>query len=280
MVLASIGVLLCAPARAADSPAIPALPELSGPRSVGLSATVGTASGNEGIFVNPAAIAARRRYSVELGGLIERRGAESVIQLAQGSVVDAITSPIAAGLSWGKILKGPYEGSVFDLAFAGAASRGLYLGASAKYLSLDGPRDAKAVTADAGLFWQVSEWVAIGAAGYNLVPIGNKVLAPRMAGAGLTLGTDRFAQVTAEWTADLDAAKTLNRYSVGAEVLLGNMFPLRAGYVKDEILDTRWWSVGAGVVQGKVGIDVGYRQSLDASSARTISASFKTYFTE
>jgi hypothetical protein len=278
--LALSGGLLCAPARAADSPLVPPLPELSGPRSVGLSATVGTASGNEGIFVNPAAIAARRRYALELGGLVERRGADSVIELVQGSVVDAITSPLAAGLAWAKVLEGPYEGSVFDLAFAGAASRGLYLGASVKYLTLDGPRKAKAATVDAGLLWEVSEWVSVGATGYNLVPIGNEALAPRMAGAGITLGNDRFVQVTGEWMADLDAAETLNRYSVGAEFLLAGAFPLRAGWVKDELLDTSWWSAGVGVVQGRFGLDVGYRQSLDASSARTISASFKMYATE
>ncbi len=112
------------------------------------------------------------------------------------------------------------------------------------------------------------------------VVVFNEELAPRMAGAGLTLGTDRFAQVSFEWTGNLDAPKTLNRYAVGVEALLGNMFPVRAGFVKDEFLDTRWWSAGVGVVQGRVGIDVGYRQSLDSGSARTISVSLKSYFTE
>lgn len=278
--VACLAAALCAPARAAESPPVPPLPVLAGARTVGLSASVGTFSGNDGIFVNPAAIAARRRYSIEVGGLVERRGAESPAQVLQGSVVDAISSPIAAGLAWDKVLKGPYEGSVVDLALAGAASNGLYLGASAKYLSVDGPRKAKAATVDAGLFWQVTEFVAIGGAGYNLVPIGNEELAPRMASAGLTLGTDRLAQVSAEWTGNLDAPKTLNRYAVGVEALLGSMFPVRAGFVKDEFLDTRWWSAGVGVVQGRVGIDVGYRQSLDSGSARTISVSLKSYFTE
>jgi hypothetical protein len=52
---------------------------------------------------------------------------------------------------------------------------------------------------------------------------------------------------------------------------------VRAGYVLDETLDTQWWSIGAGLVTRDVAIDVGYRQSVDATSARTIAATVKLY---
>ena len=88
--------------------------------------------------------------------------------------------------------------------------------------------------------------MSIGAAGYSLVPISNSVVAPMGVGAGVTLGNDRVFQLTAEWRADLDRAEeTTNRYGVGAEVMLGNLVPLRAGWAKDETLDTSWWSLGA-----------------------------------
>jgi hypothetical protein len=61
-------------------------------------------------------------------------------------------------------------------------------------------------------------------------------------------------------------------------VLLGRLVPLRAGWMKDETLDTRWWSIGAGLVtRNGVALDVGYRQSLDDPSARTIGASLKVF---
>jgi hypothetical protein len=279
-VAAFVALAPCASARAADVPSVGALPDLAGPRTLGLAATVGTASGNEGLFVNPGAISARRRYSVEVGGGIERRGAESVGEVLSGSVVDSITSPVAAGISWSKVLEGVHQGSVVDLAFAGQLAAGLHVGVSGKWLSLDGPRKVRAVTVDAGLFWQLGEWVALGAAGYNLVPVGNEVVAPRTVAAGLSVGTDRFAQVTADWNTNLDADRKRNRYAVGAEVLLARQFPVRAGWVVDEASDTRWWSAGAGVVRGKVGLDVGYRQAVDDASARSIWASFKLYLVD
>jgi hypothetical protein len=277
---AFVGLVLCAPARAADPPPVGPLPDLAGPRTLGLSSTVGTASGNEGLFVNPGAIAARRRYAVEVGGGVERRGADTVGQVLSGSVVDAITSPVAAGIAWVKVLDGVYQGNVTDLGLAGSLGSGLYAGVSAKWLSLDGPRKASAVTMDAGLLWQVGDWVTLGGAGYNLVPVGNETLAPRMVSAGVDIGTDTFAHATAEWSTNLDTERARNRYAFGAEVLLARQFPVRAGWVREESTDTRWWSAGAGVLQGRIGLDVGYRQAVGDSSARSIWASFKVYFLE
>lgn len=266
-------------AAAAELPPAGGVPDLAGPRTLALSAGVGTAAGNEGILVNPATIAARRRYSIEAGGFVDRRGSESVAQVVGGSVVDSISSPVAAGFSYLRALGGDYEGNLIHVALAGPIAEKLYLGVSGKWLSLDANEKVRAATADAGLFWQVGEWVSIGAAGYNLVPISNEEVAPMGVGAGVTLGNDRVFQVTADWRADLDRAEeTTNRYGVGAEVLLGGLVPLRAGWARDETLDTSWWSAGAGIVtRGGVALDVGYRQSLDAPSARTIAASLKVF---
>jgi hypothetical protein len=98
-------------------------------------------------------------------------------------------------------------------------------------------------------------------------------------GAGVGIGSDRSFQLTADWRADFDrAGKTTNRYGAGVEVLLGQLVPLRAGWSKDEMLGTKWWSVGAGLVtQTGVALDVGYRQSLDDPSARTVAATLKLF---
>jgi hypothetical protein len=272
-------VLAAAPALAAEPPPPGGVPDIAGPRSLALSAGVGLAAGNDGILLNPASTAARRRYSVEAAGFVDRRGSDSVAEIVGGSVVDSLSSPVAAGLSYLRAIGGGYEGNIVHLALAGPIADKLFLGVAGKWLSLDATEKVSAATVDAGLFWQVGEWLSIGAAGYNLVPIANEEVAPMGVGAGLTLGNDRVFQITGDWRADLDRAEeTKNRYGVGAEVLLGGLVPLRAGWARDEVIDTSWWSLGAGIVTGGgVALDVGYRQSLDSTSARTIAASLKLF---
>ncbi len=159
------------------------------------------------------------------------------------------------------------------------ASR-VWLGAQGRWVDLrGGPERIGAVTGDAGLFWEVSDLVTVGVAGYNLVPVGHDQALPRGMGAGLAFGSDTSFKLTADWRGDFErAGKTTNRYGVGAELLLGAMFPVRAGWAKDETLGTTWWSAGLGVVStGGMAIDAGYRQSLDASAARTIVVALKIY---
>ncbi len=280
IVLCGVGLLVAGVAAGAEPPPPGGVPDLTGPRSLGLSAGIGIAAGNDGIYVNPGAIAARKRYSVEAALLLDRRGADTVDQFVGGSVVDSQSSPVTAGVAYARASKGSYAGNLVNLAIAGPVYQKLFLGVSGKWLSLHGPKGVSAATADAGLFWQVSDWVSVGAAGYNLVSIDNAAVAPMAAGAGIAVGSDRSVQVTADWRTDLDRVpdRKTNRYAAGVEVLLGNLVPVRAGFVKDETLDTRWWSLGVGLVTREgVALDVGYRQSLDDPSARTIAAALKLF---
>jgi hypothetical protein len=105
-------------------------------------------------------------------------------------------------------------------------------------------------------------------------------------GAGLAIGSDTSVKLVADWRADFDRVKdatgkprTTNRYGVGLEAFLGNMVPVRAGYLVDETLDTTWWSAGLGLVTPTgVALDAGYRQSLAHPDARVMSVSFKMQF--
>ncbi len=250
-----------------------------GPRALALGAAVGIATGNEGIFLNPAGVSVRKRYSVEGGVLVDRRGADTTGQFLVASVVDSITAPVTAAVSYARAQEGDFTGSVWHVAFSGPLLGQLHLGVAGKYLDLSGPAPSQAVTVDAGIFWQVAEYASIGAAAYNLVPISNELAAPMGFGGGVALGTDRGFQLTADWRADLDrAGETRNRFAAGVEVLLGQLLPVRAGWMKDELLDTQWWSIGAGLVaRSGVALDVGYRQSLDDPNARTIAATLKLF---
>jgi hypothetical protein len=263
----------------AQPPLVGGIPDVVGPRALALSAAIGVAAGNEGMFLNPGAIAARKRYSLEAGLLVDRRGGETVGQYYGASVVDSLTSPVALGFAYLRPQKGAFTGNAFDVVMAGPIAKDLYLGASVEYYRVRGPEDVNAATADAGIFWQVTENVSFGAAGYNLVPIASDPVAPMGAGAGIGIGNDRSFQVTADWRADFDrAGKTTNRYAAGVEVLLARLVPVRAGWMKDDTLDAQWISLGAGLVtQSGIALDVGYRQDVDDASARTIAATLKVF---
>jgi hypothetical protein len=281
-------VLLSGTALASSPPPPGGIPDIVGARTLALSASIGAAGGNDSMYLNPASIAARKRYAVEGLALFDRRGGTTVDRFLGGSVVDSQTSEVAAGFSYLRAQRGLYEGNVFHGSLGGAIAHGLWIGVGGKYFSVDLQDSARggtlrdsssAVTADAGLLWQVTEYVSIGGAGYNLVPIANEAIAPMGAGAGIAIGSDTSFQVTADWRGDFDRAdKTRNRYSVGAEALLLRLIPVRAGWMKDEVLDTSWWSAGIGLVTAQgVALDVGYRQSIPDPSARTIAASLRLF---
>jgi hypothetical protein len=272
-------ILLSGSVRAAEPIPPGGIPDLVGARTLGLSAAIGTASGNDGIYINPGALAARKRYSIEGGVFVDRRGSVTTDRFLGGSVVDSSTAAVTAGVAYERAQEGIYTGSLYHLALAAPLAEGVFLGVGGKWLSVEGPDSTSAGTVDVGLLWQVTDVISVGGAGYNLIPIGNDAIAPMGAGAGIAIGNDRRFQVTGDWRADFDrGGKTTNRYAAGAEVLLASLVPVRAGWMQDDTLDTQWWSVGAGLVsKSGIALDVGYRQSIDDSSARTIAASLKFF---
>jgi hypothetical protein len=281
-ILLLAAVLVAGPALAAE-PLAAGIPDLVGPRTLGLSAGVGLVTSNDGIFVNPGALAARKRYSVEAAWLLDRRGADNTAQFVGTSIVDSVSSSVAAAVAYTRVPTGEYEGHLTHLAIAFPLAERMYLGATGKYLKLDGPEDVGAVTLDAGLFWELARYVTIGAAGYNLVPVAHEAVAPMGVGAGLTLGSEQSFQVTGEWRADFDRSpegETKNRYGAGAEYLIAQLVAVRAGFQRDEVLDTDWWSAGVGVLRGRVALDAGYRQSLDDATSRQLGVSLRVFMFE
>jgi len=275
---AVLALALTGAARADDPPPPFAIPDLVGPRLLGLSAGIGAPGGNDSIYLNPGSIAARRRYSIEAGGLFDRRGSENT-DFFGSSVVDSESAPLTAGVSYQRAQNGAYTGNIGHLALAGPLMEKFWLGVSGKYYSLHGPVPVGAGTMDAGLLWQVADMISIGITGYNLIPIANKAVAPLGAGAGMALGSDTSFQVTGDWRADFDRlGKTANRYALGAEWLVKSLVVLRGGWMHDEVYDTNWWSVGGGLVaQHGIALDIGYRQSIDSPSAKTFAASLKFF---
>lgn len=267
------------PAPAGEPPPPGGLFELVGARALGSSAATAGTSGSESIFVNPGAIGVRTGYVAETLVINERRGSQTTGRYLGVIVVDGVSAPVATALGYLTTLEGDLPGKIFYLGLSGPLTENFHLGVQGRYLKLGGPEPINAITADAGINWDVSSYVTLGVAGFNLVPTDHPETLPRGMGAGLAIGTDTAVRVLGDWRGTfLPDGSTASRYAAGVTGLVGGMVALRAGYVRDELLHTSWWSVGLGVVSPDgFSLDLGYKQSIDSSSAREMALSFR-YF--
>jgi hypothetical protein len=275
-------VLVCAsgPVGANSAPLPPTVTDLVGARGLSLSGYLAMPQSNDGIFVNPAGLAARHRYSLEGNYLLDRVGADTDGQWMSASVVDSQSTGVTGGFAYTRLSKGPFPGWTAHLALAAPLTESFFVGVTGKYVSLDGPGEqVRTISGDVGAFWQVMPLVTIAAAGYNLLPAGHRSqLFPGVAG-GIGLGSDRGFQLSADYRANfVTPKKTENRMAVGAEFLLADMFPIRAGVLQDDRLGGKFWSAGAGIVTSNgVALDLGYRQQFDRSDHRTLAVTIKFF---
>lgn len=272
-------------ALAADPVLPPTAADLTGARSAALGGGRGLAGGNEAIFLNPASLAARKRYAVESQWLLERSGGSSAAQWFTVSAVDSETSSVAGGFAYTRLYDGPSTGHLAHLSLAVPLASGLFAGVTGKYLSLSGADDASAATMDAGLFLRLGRLLTLGATGYDLIDVGHDQQAPRAVGAGVALGDDRRFYVTGDWRRDLERrrdasgnARSTDSFGAGAEILAGGYFPLRAGFLKDDARGVKYWSAGAGfLTTAGAAMDFTYRQSFGGTSERTFLVALKLF---
>ncbi len=284
-------LFLARTAAAADSPPPLLVPDLTAPRLRSLQAGVGAATGTEALFVNPAALAARKRYTVDATYLTDRRpGLEGKARRQDyfgSSVMDSNTTAVAAAFAYARAVKGVETGTLLRLGLAGPVTQGLFAGLQANYFDLRGAdRIASAVNLDAGLLYQLTTKVSVGASGYNLLPSKHHALEPQGFGLGFAAGSDTSLQLTGDWRIDTararredGSAKKTNRYALGAEYLLDNAIPVRAGFQVDDTSQphTKWWSVGVGWVSTRFAVDLGYRQSTTDPRARTVAGVVRVF---
>jgi hypothetical protein len=266
-------------ASAAEPDLPPTVADLGSPRSVALSASRGLAGGNEGIFLNPAALAVRPRYAIETQWMLERAGADSIGQFLSLSVVDSQTSPVTGGVAITRVASGPSIGNAFHVALAAPLGGGAFLGVTGKYLRLHGAEDVNAATVDAALLLSLGRWVSAGIVGYDLVDVNHPQQMPLAVGAGLAIGDDRRFHLLFDWKRDFDRRETeTDSWAAGGEVLVARNFPLRAGWQQDDTRGVTWWSAGAGLVTtAGLALDVAYRQAVDDSADRFFGVALKLF---
>lgn len=241
------------------------------------------------LFANPANMASSRVYHAGAMASIWPEAARQAYGIA---IVDSHTSStgLSGGLSGTWIMQDPngIERTGTDVRFALAFpfSAKFRLGAGLKYLSLrqngNGPLGeslassglsdkpiVRDIGVDAGATLQPVPNLAFSVVGFNLNAAKNGFL-PMMAGGGIGGGNEKFT-LEADVLADFATWNTTKlRFMGGGELLLGEHFPLRAGYRFDEGSKMQWLSGGTGYVDKSMRIEIGVRRSVAGPGATAI----------
>lgn len=261
--------------------------EIEGPRTLavgGAARAFGLSTSS--VPINPANIAVQRIYHFE--ALFGMDTKAHRLQYG-GAIVDSITSRLAMGVLASKTDLGNdgdfYRRGVLDVRVAAAYPFGdkLSFGVNGHYLRATqdgiGPlrestasrtesddANFKTFTFDAGFALALSDAIRLGAVGYNLTSTGSPI-APLMVGGGLGFRAGDFTlegNVVGVDRTTWGAWKT--RFMVGAEYLLGDHYPLRAGYNFDQGTRRHAISAGTGYVDKSFALDAGFRTEISGPS--------------
>ncbi len=232
------------------------------------------------VFNNPANLGLFRVYHLE--GLAAF-GPEARRQSYGGAVTDSSTSRLSGGFggTWSQMDPDGLKRRWTDLRLSLAYPLGdrISLGVTGRYLRLSqnvaaGPLGASLasggtadepllneLTFDAGAAVQITEQLRVGLTGRNLTAPGT-ALAP-LALAGGVGWSNQTVTVEVDGLVDFttrDSAR--GRLMAGAEVLLADRVPLRAGYRYDDVMKTHAVSAGAGYVDRRFSIELGGRRDV------------------
>ena len=231
------------------------------------------------IWGNPAGLAHSQVYHI---GALAGIWPEAKRQSYGAGMMDSSTSRLAAGVGfvWG--LQDPdglkRESRDLRLALAYPFSPKVSFGLTGRYLYLKqngngplGPSLAsgglqgkpllESFSFDAGLRVAPSDNFILGLHGANLSNPGNG-FQPTSVGGGIGYGSRSFF-IEADALADFTTwQKTTPRAMAGAEFLVGDNFPLRAGYVYDGGAVSHAVSGGVGYIDQSFSVELGVRRSV------------------
>ena len=112
-----------------------------------------------------------------------------------------------------------------------------------------------------------------GFSAHNLIPVANPLVNRFFAlstSASFGLFTASF-----EWRMDFNASFPRWAWATGVEWIAGEVVPIRAGFVWDNITGTRYVSGGLGFFTNGSGVDVSYRHELGGYNGRLIAVTIK-----
>jgi len=271
--------------------------EMETPRRAALGGSViATGTSVEAVHGNPAGMSAARVYHLDGTAQVWAQGKRQSYGVA---AVDSLVNSqgIAGGLSanWSFQDADGIDRKYFDLrgAMSAPLSDQFYFGAAIHYLALtqdgfprggltpslasgglDGSNIVNDITFDAGLMIKLSDELRLGALGTGLTDLDHGML-PLTFGGGLGFVTDALsleADTTADFTTYDD---TVMRVTAGAEVLLGEVVPLRGGFRYDEGTETQALSGGLGYASREFAVNATGRMTVAGPRSLTLVFGFR-----
>jgi hypothetical protein len=266
--IALLLVLCAAAARAqnsADDRGAPWPSTVDTPRATSMGgAHAAIATGNDALVVNPAGIAAVRRYHFELDGLYDSKFPAQGVMV---SVVDSATTSVASGMLFSRWGSGQPEhrgeGWLLGFSYASQVSQGLFFGGTTKFTHFHSPPDG-GLTAkwmqDIGVLSRRGSGFSWAAVMQNL-SLEKVPLFPPTGTVGLAWGSDNDWHLSFDYKADLtDLSNVKHRVALGGELLLESSFALRGGATWDPSASYWWASAGIGFLTEKGGFQIVWRR--------------------
>ena len=230
--------------------------------------------GTESVSGNPAMLSMYRRYQVELGGAWDIPNGYGFGGI---SIVDSATSELAYGQQYTLVtFDSPYGRSTAHLnttAMAYPIADWLHLGVSARYQLIYGPYATNSITMNAGAAVRLFDVWIIGFSGHNLIPVASPLVNRYFAlstSASFGLFTPSF-----EWRMDFNARFPRWAWAVGVEWIAGEVVPIRAGFVWDNITGTKYVSAGLGFFMEGSGVDIAYRYEIGGYQGHLLAVTVK-----
>lgn len=279
--------------------------DLVGTRATAMAGALrASAAGTEGVLLNPAGMSIARQYVV--GALYQFRAADSASQL-NATVVDSVTSRIAAGLSYSYVhaapqltLARPDGGLALDqtrqthevaMALSMPFGDWLLFGVSGKYLNhqvdLSSPSEDELTAAsisdfsmDIGGIIRLGDMLRVAVVGYNLIPV-DDALYPQSLGVGGALSLSQSITAAFDSVIDFtsDPDKTTASFHGGLEAFLAQRYAVRAGVEHSTYLDATHVAGGFGFVTRALGLELSVRQQVDGGKSTLVSAALQ-YFVQ
>ncbi len=236
--------------------------ELEGTKALSMGGAFrGLADDHGAIDYNPAGIKQAAVYSLEF--LYENAHSPDS-QTFRGSIIDTLTLPqLGMGFSFSHE-ENDFVQQKIQLALAGKISFA-YVGTTLRHVSLR--NQASAWTNDVGLLVKpLDRWLSMGLVGHNFAKVDKIPDFPRQYALGLSSQLSDKLHLTGDliWEPESISKREINE-GIGLEFLLSPTFPIRMGYLWDEIHFQRFFTAGFGWMAPRFVLQYGMQLETDSN---------------
>ena len=193
-------------------------------------------SSNEAIYLNPASMAAFRRFGIDMELAYEK---PKNLRRMRITAVDSKTSAMAAGIGYETIdnIEGLPSLKRTSVALAYPLGQYLFFGSTGHYITgsrLEGEEETplELFNTDVGITLNLSDILQFGMSWHNVLETDERALSPESMGFGLAGGNEIFVGALDVRLLDDEDGNRQTTYHAGAELFLAGAIPVRLGYTQ------------------------------------------------